>query len=650
MAKKALIIIFSLLATLTMAQVPQGFIYQGVAHSFDGKPVANQQITVEVTILQGTDCTSGCTTVWQELHYPTTNELGVFTIEIGNGQSTYAGTAASFSDINWADRTAGDYYLRIRVDFGASQYGNSLIDLGTSKILSVPYALVSDQASTLVRTAGKVDIGIGELNDVTLGTLNTNDMLIWDGTQWVNQPAPSSAVLGLNDLSDVTITSPTQSQALMYNSSTGEWNNTTLLLNTISDVSILTPSANQVLAFDGTNWTNQNINLSGLSDVSLGTLNSGDVLTYNGTSWTNSALLWKSSASAVYLDTAYSKHLPVLIGKLSPTGTANFYDSIGTGDFVIEGLGSNTQTTNIYPNASFVYYGDFGSLIVGKSNINTTNPRVGISTFIIGHDNDYQGGNNIFIAGNYNQTQQTSLLYFPNNAAILGNNNTLNSYAENSLVVGNNNSVSQKFNFVFGLNNYVWAATSADSLFTLTVGSDNQNLANYGITMGKGLINKSFAALIIGQYNLASDTTSLTDWIADDPVFVVGNGTDDLNRSNVFLIKKNGDLFTKGNIYQAYTGTFPAKKSVTSVLPQIMNLKVDFDGKEFYLNPTSVKKQFPSLVKTFDNQYAINTVNLVPALIKTIQEQQQIIEKQQKQIDDLEQRLQRLEKIVSQLK
>lgn len=125
--------LFNLILTLFFsfqlcAQVPQAFNYQGVARNFSGTPIANQNIGLRITILQGS---ANGTEVYKEIHLTTTNNLGLFNIPVGKGTPAIG----VFSEIDWSN---GDHFIQIEMDEnGGSDY--QLI--GTSQLLSVPYAL-----------------------------------------------------------------------------------------------------------------------------------------------------------------------------------------------------------------------------------------------------------------------------------------------------------------------------------------------------------------------------------------------------------------------------------------------------------------------------------------------------------------------------
>jgi len=89
----------------------------------------------------------------------------------------------------------------------------------------------------------------------------SNQVLSWNGTKWTPATVttgPSGATT-LSDLTDVTITTPTQGHFLWYD--TGEWKNNFLTLDKAFDVDVFTGLANeQVLAYDGSAglWQNKN--------------------------------------------------------------------------------------------------------------------------------------------------------------------------------------------------------------------------------------------------------------------------------------------------------------------------------------------------------------------------------------------------------
>ncbi|MBL7855390.1 MAG: hypothetical protein JNL17_13390 [Cyclobacteriaceae bacterium] len=123
---------FCLLAGTALPQAPQSFKYQAIARNNADALVANQEIRVQISIR---DLTPMGTVVYREQHSATTNGLGLFTISVGGG--TKVGNNL-FSSIAWG---MGDKFLEVEVDFSGS---NTFVSLGTSQLLSVPYALLAE--------------------------------------------------------------------------------------------------------------------------------------------------------------------------------------------------------------------------------------------------------------------------------------------------------------------------------------------------------------------------------------------------------------------------------------------------------------------------------------------------------------------------
>ncbi|MCB0785731.1 MAG: hypothetical protein KDC02_16185, partial [Flavobacteriales bacterium] len=76
------------------------------ARDAGGDPVANTTVGVQFQLHQST---AGGTVVYAETHSPTTNDLGLFTVEVGSGTP---GTG-TFSVIDWS---AGPYFLEVGLD------------------------------------------------------------------------------------------------------------------------------------------------------------------------------------------------------------------------------------------------------------------------------------------------------------------------------------------------------------------------------------------------------------------------------------------------------------------------------------------------------------------------------------------------------
>jgi hypothetical protein len=127
--KRILISLFFLIGALSLfSQAPEGFSYQAVVRDNGGFPVANQAVSFRFTIIQGTPAGAS---VFEETHNLTTDDFGVVSLVINNG----TGKVGTFETINWG---SDSYFLKVEID---KTGGTSYSDMGTTQLLSVPYAL-----------------------------------------------------------------------------------------------------------------------------------------------------------------------------------------------------------------------------------------------------------------------------------------------------------------------------------------------------------------------------------------------------------------------------------------------------------------------------------------------------------------------------
>ncbi|MCD4730860.1 MAG: hypothetical protein K8R74_09690, partial [Bacteroidales bacterium] len=160
-------LILFLLTTLIIAQVPQAFKYQAVARNNSGDILANQNVSFQISILQGS---AGGTIVFTEIHDVFTNDFGLVNLEIGN-ESPVVGT---LDGINWA---SGPYFLQIEMDENGS---NNYQFMGTSQLLSVPYAQYAEHSSDATWNKNGFDLYYDDGN-VGIGTMNASSQLHVEG-------------------------------------------------------------------------------------------------------------------------------------------------------------------------------------------------------------------------------------------------------------------------------------------------------------------------------------------------------------------------------------------------------------------------------------------------------------------------------------
>jgi len=116
------------------AQSPQAFKYQAVVRNNTGEIISNQAVSFRISIRTGSALGY---IVYQETHSVTTNDFGLANLEVGNGV-----TSDDFSSIDW---TSGPKYLETELD---PANGSSYVSMGTTQLLSVPFAMYAETART----------------------------------------------------------------------------------------------------------------------------------------------------------------------------------------------------------------------------------------------------------------------------------------------------------------------------------------------------------------------------------------------------------------------------------------------------------------------------------------------------------------------
>jgi len=154
---RAIIISFLLLTCLNLySQAPQFINYQFVLRGNTADLIVNSTIGLRASIIE----TSAVgTVVYSETQTVLSNEYGLVNLEIGGGNVA----SGAFPLIDWG---ANDHYLKVEIDTSG---GTNYVAIGTSQLLSVPYALHAGNAANghwvNVRTFGAA--GDGSADDTS---------------------------------------------------------------------------------------------------------------------------------------------------------------------------------------------------------------------------------------------------------------------------------------------------------------------------------------------------------------------------------------------------------------------------------------------------------------------------------------------------
>jgi hypothetical protein len=165
------------------SQAPQKMSYQAVVRNSSNALVTSSPVGMRVSILQGSP--TG-TEVYKEIYNPNpqTNANGLVTIEIGSGIPL----TGTFAAIDWS---AGPYYIKTETD---PTGGTNYTILGTSQLLSVPYALYAKTVATNANLSGMVT-SVGNLTTVVTNANLTGEVISTGNTTTITNSAVMGKVL-----------------------------------------------------------------------------------------------------------------------------------------------------------------------------------------------------------------------------------------------------------------------------------------------------------------------------------------------------------------------------------------------------------------------------------------------------------------------
>ena len=132
--KKLIFTFLLMLTTITVvfSQVPNAFNYQAVVRNSSGEIVANKTVSFRISLLKNSETGA---VVYSETHSLSTNEFGLVNFKIGKGTKI----SGKFSPADWGE------VIFTKVEFDPAG-GSSFSELATTKLSSVPFAIVAQTA------------------------------------------------------------------------------------------------------------------------------------------------------------------------------------------------------------------------------------------------------------------------------------------------------------------------------------------------------------------------------------------------------------------------------------------------------------------------------------------------------------------------
>lgn len=483
-------IFFVFVAGILYAQTPQSFSYQAVARDNQGEVIANQNIGIRFSISrdQGGNDGTGLV-VYKEQHEVMTNAYGLFNLNVGEGTPLFE----SFSDIDWG---AGKYFVRTELD----ATGNGDYEpMGISPILSVPYAL---RAATVDDPADADADPTNELQVLFYNPIN-RQLFISDGNMIDLGPVDDADADPQNEIQSLSFNPDNQQLSLSGANSVD--------MSSLQSSGEIMDRDEQTLSLDGTTLRIENGNSVELSPIRDGVEDadadpSNELQTLDFSPATNTLLI--SGGNSVVLP-------------LSDGGG-------GSNDPGVFERVSNTVRNRVNDQElDFI----FGSPFIDFSG----DP-------IDGNRLIFDGGQGAFRAGG---SFEDGLDYSKGQFGAYQNWWNRSNLGRFSFAGGFANFGGGDYSTAFGRLNIVAGAGA------FALGQENEVIGNSAGAFGRGLISQAFGTTVVGLYNEPFPDVREISYDAEDPIFIVGNGSGEDQRRNALTILKNGSTQINGRLVVA---------------------------------------------------------------------------------------------------
>ncbi|MEO9011586.1 MAG: tail fiber domain-containing protein [Ginsengibacter sp.] len=599
---KKLLLIFTIifLASFAIAQSPELMSYQAVIRDAAGKIVAEKPVGIRMSILQKTGVGNS---VYTETHTASTNKNGLVSVQIGNGTLV----SGSIGTINWED---GPYFLQTEIDpLGGVAYSVN----NTSQMMSVPYALFAKSAGGSWNSLG---------NEIStfdyLGTNNDKPLVFRVNKERAGYLDAKSIYLGVyagynnHGKEDIAI-----GYSALYSTTTGYSN---IAMGKYALTANTTGFANMALGDSSLFKNTTGSNNLGNGNFALYSNMAGNSNTATGfkSLYTNGVGSYNVANGNYSLYTNYSGSYNVANGYNSLYANNTGYENVANGN---NALFSNQYGYRNVANGANALYNNT------KGEENVANGYTALFSNLTGAGNVASGREALYsnISGHYNTGIGTLALY----STTTGLHNTgIGRDALSSNTTGSDNTTIGAFSNVTSGN---LENATAIGYGTDVNASNKVRIGNTDVTKIEGQVAFSFPSDARFKYNIRHNVPGL-DFIRKLQPVTYYFDNDKLNE-----FTKTG-VINSNNIYRV---SYKEEKEIqTGFLAQDVEkaaneLGYHFDGVR---TPSNDK-----------DHYSLAYSQFIMPLVKGMQEQQTMIDQQNKDIRELRNVIKKLETKISEI-
>ena len=520
-----------LISTSINAQSPEKMSYQAVIRNSSDALVSNTQISMQISILQGS---AGGALVYSETQTPTTNANGLISIEIGGG--------AGFSTIDWAN---GPYFIKTETD---PTGGASYTIAGTSQLLSVPYALYAKSAESITGTIIESD-----------PVYSASEAINIDASDITNLDDLSGTNTGDQDLSQLaTKTALGDSTAHVRN----DIPDVSGFLSSESDPEFAVSLAKGITASDTSYWNNKldaEIDASISNEIQALSIGNDTIYLENG-----GFVKLPAASSQNTLNQAYDeggngagRTITADAGAFKVAGTDGvvFTGAYDSGTIPATGYGTRMMW---YPKKAAFRAGRVIGTEWDNNNIGEYSMAMGYNTTASG-DYSTAMGRSTTASGYYSTAMGWSTTASGRISTVMGySTEAIGDYStamgyyteaigDYSTAMGRYSSASGDYSTAMGLSTTasgggstaMGRSTTASGDYSTAMGFYTTASGGGSTAMGYGTTASGNNSTVVGRYN-AEDS---------DALFIVGNGSNLSAKKNAFVVETDGDVKVDDDLY-----------------------------------------------------------------------------------------------------